>query len=151
MPDLSFLAAFAQHPATLLILTIGAVLAITVWRITPFLKDLGVRIDKSDADLKDKLDNIIESDKIQTADIADLKINMCNNVKDVLRITIYNESVAIEDRLVSARRYLLLGGNGKTSKYVKELIVKYPSEWRAILAMSKDEDKARLTKIIEEA
>jgi hypothetical protein len=110
------------------------------------LKDI---ISHSDQDLKDLLAKVMASDEKQGAQIAEMSLNVRNNVLDTLRITIYTAHIAIEDRLVAARRYFILGGNGKVALYVKSLITSYPDHWKAILAMSKPEDRATLEEVLK--
>jgi hypothetical protein len=105
-------------------------------------------VQDSDTDLKKMLNTVIDSDAKQAQQIEDLQLNLRNNVLDVLRITIYAEHIAIEDRLVAARRYFLKGGNGKVATYVKELVKDHPLEWKAIYAMSKEEERKVLYQII---
>jgi hypothetical protein len=73
------------------------------------------------------------------------------NTLDVLRITVYNESINIEDRLVAAKRYFVRGGNGKVASFVKRLTAEHISAWRTILAMVSADERKQLEKIIEEA
>jgi hypothetical protein len=142
MPDLSFLASFANHPITLAILTVGAMVGIFLWKVAPTLSS-------TDKTLKNLVDKVVASDEKQTTQIAEIKTNLRNNVLDVLRITVYNESIAIEDRLVSARRYFLLGGNGKVARYVKGLIGTYDAEWRTILAICTADERTKLEEILK--
>lgn len=165
MPDLSFLTEYAGHPVTLSILTIGAIIIIFMVKVFPHMKELMTAVRSSDKDLKDILAKVIASDAAQNeliraiqTDLHDLKTgqealrkDVNNNVLDILRITIYNEKVPIEDRLVAARRYFLLGGNGKVALYVKGLIVPYAKEWAVVLAMSTDDEKTKITHILEVA
>jgi hypothetical protein len=109
-PDLSFLAAFANNPITLAMLLVAGIVVFYLWKVGP-------NIVKPIRDLNTKVDNIILHDELQ-----DVKIN--NNMKDCLRFTIYSPDVAIEDRLVAYKRYVEIGGNGKTSEWAKENLIK---------------------------
>jgi hypothetical protein len=149
MPDLSFLASFASHPVTLSILTVGAIVIIFMVKVFPHMQELKTAIVHSDEDLKSLLTKVIASDEKQAAQIEELKLNVRNNVLDTLRLTIYTEHIAIEDRLVAARRYFILGGNGKVAEYVTVLARGYQDHWKAILAMSKPDEKAKLEEIIK--
>jgi hypothetical protein len=134
-------------------------------KVLPHMKELMDAIKHSDSDLKDILTRVIASDAAQNelikaiqadltgikTDIAGVKNDIKNNVLDVLRITIYNSDVPIEDRLVAARRYFLLGGNGKVAAYVKVLINSYGKEWSVVLAMSSEDEKAKINSILEAA
>jgi hypothetical protein len=137
MPDTSFIAAFAEHPITLSILTVGAIIVIFIWKIAPYFKDL-ISLNKN---TEAKMDAIIDSDKEQSAVIAEIKENITLNTRDILRITIYNENVATEDRLVAAKRYFLKGGNGKVASYAHKLIDAHEDMWKVILATSKPEEQ----------
>jgi hypothetical protein len=129
MPDLSFVSAFANNPITLAILMIGATVIVMVWKGNPFLKGIN-----------SKIDTLCASDTQQTADIKDMKDTVKCNTLDVLRMTVYNEGIDIEDRLVAARRYFVRGGNGKVARYVQDLASANPSAWHAIRACTKPEE-----------
>jgi hypothetical protein len=137
LPDTNFIAAFANNPLTLSILLIGATVIVFIVKGQPFLKNVF-------GGLNEKIDKLIESDTAQSAAIKDVQENVRHNTRDILRMTIYNETVDIEDRLVAARRYILRGGNGKARPYIKQLALEHPDVWRAIVTMSTDEEKALL-------
>jgi hypothetical protein len=148
-------------------------------KVFPHMKELMDAVSHSDKDLKEILAKVVASDTAQNdlimsiqgslgtikddlnsvkTDVTGLKtgldgvkLSVHNNVLDILRITVYNDKVPIEDRLVAARRYFLLGGNGKVALYVKGLILTYDKEWSVVIAMSKDEEKAKINSILEGA
>jgi hypothetical protein len=151
VPDTSFIAAFANNPLTLSILMVAAIVIITIWKISPFFKTLIDRMDTNNKDIggsieviNKKVDGLVTSDAEQAEHIR-------LNTLDVLRITVYNESVDVEDRLVAAKRYFMRGGNGKVASYVKQLSKDHPREWKTILAMVSAEERAQLEKILAEA
>jgi hypothetical protein len=134
MTDLSFIAAFANNPITLAILLIGATVIVFIVKGQPFIKGMFGGINE-------KIDAIIESDKTQSVIIDEIKENVRHNYTDLLRITIYNTAIDIEDRLVAAKRYFVRGGNGKVAEYVSTLVAEHPDVWKVILAMSSEDDK----------
>jgi hypothetical protein len=138
--NLDFVAAFANNPITLAILVVGAAVVVFITKGAPLLKEFRAGNDA----IVDKIDGIIASDAAQTKDIAEIKEHIRTTNLDVLRMTIYNESVDMEDRLVAARRYFIRNGNGKTAAYVAELVKDNPGIWRVVLAMSKPEEVALL-------
>jgi hypothetical protein len=151
VPDTSFIAAFANNPLTLSILMIAAIVIIIIWKISPFFKTLIDRMDTNNKDIgssieviNKKVDGLVTSDAEQAEHIR-------LNTLDVLRITVYNESVDVEDRLVAAKRYFIRGGNGKVAAYVKQLAQTHAREWKTILAMVSAEERAQLEKILAEA
>jgi hypothetical protein len=150
VPDTNFLTAFADHPITLIILMIGFTVLLFVWKVSPFMKDIVTQLGDKNTGIASKLDTVIERDKAQEAALADIKENVRKNTLDILRITIYNEKVDIEDRLVAARRYFLLGGNGKVAQFVLGLIAENKAVWNAVLAMSKPEEKTVLRQALGE-
>jgi hypothetical protein len=151
IPDLTFLGTYAGHPVTLSILTIGAIIIIIVWKIAPHMKELMEAVKGSNKDLKTLLEKVIASDEKQSKMITDLQSGMRNNTLDILRITIYNSEVPIEDRLVAARRYFILGGNGKVAHFVKPLIAQYTSEWSVVIAISTEDERLKIKAILEAA
>jgi hypothetical protein len=148
MPDLSFLAAFADHPITLVILCIAALVGLTLWKVAPYLKDMVKHVDTANVALTAKIDALIQSDAAQEAAISGLSEHVRLNTLDMLRLTVYNGAVDIEDRLVAARRYFLRGGNGKTAAYVRELVAQNPAAWKTILAMSSEEERTTLEGVV---
>ena len=62
-----------------------------------------------------------ESDGKQTALIEETRAVSSDNAKDILRLTFYQESLTVANRLVAGKRYLALGGNGETEKDVRPL------------------------------
>jgi hypothetical protein len=151
MPDMSFIAAFANNPLTLSILLIAAITIVVIWKISPFFKDILERMGKGNDLINDnikiidtKVNTLVESDAMQAEHIR-------LNTLDVLRITVYNENIDAEDRLIAAKRYFIRGGNGKVASYVKRLIAKYPTEWKTILAIVSVDEKTKLEQIIKEA
>jgi hypothetical protein len=142
--NLDFVAAFANNPITLAILMVGATVVVLIWKGQPLIKDFFARNDH----LSEKIDKLLESDAEQSEAIKDVQANVCHNTRDILRMTIYNEVVDIEDRLVASRRYLLRGGNGKALPYIKQLAADNPDAWRAIVAMSSDKERAILEKVV---
>jgi hypothetical protein len=150
MPDLSFLSDFAQHPLTLSILTIATIVIVFMVKVLPHMKELGLSVHKDNSETQALLKRLIESDEHQSVIISNLQSNQKNSMLDILRLTVYSTNIPIEDRLVAARRYFLLGGNGKVAHIVKPLTVQYGSEWNAILAMSTPEEKALLLKTMED-
>jgi hypothetical protein len=129
---------------------IGFSVIMFVWKVSPFMKDIVTQLGDKKTGIASKLDTVIETDKVQEAALADIKTNIRKNTLDILRITIYNEKVDVEDRLVAARRYFLGGGNGKVSKFVKVLISENQPIWNAVLAMSKPEEKEVLNQALGE-
>jgi hypothetical protein len=81
--------------------------------------------------------DIKESNDRQEVEIKCLGDEVNKNTKDTLRLTFYNELLPPEDRLVAGKRYLDVGGNGKTQRSIDEYAAKYPDIWRGILAESK--------------
>jgi hypothetical protein len=151
MIDTNFIAAFANNPLTLTILVIAAIVIIFIWKVSPFFKDLLEHMESGNSNLTtsvqtvtDKVDKLITSD---TEQAEHLRINTL----DVLRLTVYNEGIDPEDRLVAAKRYFVRGGNGKVASYVKRLIAKYPAEWKTILAIVSIDEKTKLEQIIRDA
>jgi hypothetical protein len=142
--NLDFLSAFANNPITLAILVIGASVVVLIWKGQPLIKEL---LSKSTS-MNDKIDGLLESDKAQTTAIDDIRHNLKCNTLDVLRMTIYNEAIDMEDRLVSARRYLVRGGNGKVAPYIKKLATENPEIWKTIVAMSTEEERQILAKTV---
>jgi hypothetical protein len=138
--DPSFLSAFADKPVTLAILMTALVVIFFIWKGKPFFDD----IKKGNTSLDAKIDGIIANDAKQTAAIAEIKEHIRTTNLDVLRMTIYNESVDMEDRLVAARRYFIRGGNGKVAAYATELVKENAGIWHVVLAMSKPEEVALL-------
>jgi hypothetical protein len=143
MPDLSFIGAFASNPLTLSMILIAGVTIFLIWKGQPILKDLFDRVGLSN----NKLDELIESDKVQTADIAEIKDNMRHNYLDLLRLTIYDSDLDIEDRLVAAKRYLVRGGNGKTLPLIKKLAADNPAVWNTIYTMASAEHRVLLEQV----
>jgi hypothetical protein len=150
MPDTNFIAAFANNPLTLTILMIAVVVVVFIWKVSPYFKDLLTRVDKGNQNLADKMVHLMDSDTEQTKSLNELSEHVRVNTLDTLRITIYNMEIDPEDRLVAARRYFLRGGNGRVAPYVKGLTGQYPNSWKAILAMSKPEERVKLEKALEE-
>jgi hypothetical protein len=148
MPDTGFIAAFANNPLTLTILMIATIIVVFIWKVSPFFKELADKVKTGNETLTSKVDTLMNSDAQQVKDIGEMKLHLRNTTLDVLRITIYNEGVDIEDRLVSARRYFLQGGNGKVATFVRTLTEQNPSVWKAILAMSTDEERATIEKVL---
>jgi hypothetical protein len=135
MTDLNFVAAFADNPITLAILVVGATAIVLILKGGPIIKEFR---DGNNL-ICEKIDTIVESDKKQTEAIDDIREHLKMNNLDVLRMTIYNDGVDIEDRLVAAKRYFVRGGNGKVADYVKLLVEQHPSVWKIVLATtSKD-------------
>lgn len=151
MVDTNFIAAFANNPLTLSILMIAAIIVVVIWKVSPFFKDILEKMDSGNKDLADRITTVIASDAEQAKTINDMSEHIRLNTLDVLRITVYNESVDPEDRLVAAKRYFVRGGNGKVASYVKRLIDQYPEQWKTILAMVTLDERAQLEKIIAEA
>jgi hypothetical protein len=149
MIDTSFIAAFANNPLTLTILMLAGIVGLFIWKVSPYFKDLLSRVDKGNSFLSEKVDNLLKSDSTQSEMITAISDHVRCNTLDVLRITIYNESVDIEDRLVAARRYFIRGGNGKVAGFVRTLIDQNTGIWRAIIAMSSDADKELLEKALQ--
>jgi hypothetical protein len=80
-------------------------------------------INKKDAGMHEKLDGI------QT-DIAEIRKHDAEQDKlirgislDMLKKTIHDERIPMEERMSAAVRYLRRGGNGVTRKYVEEVII----------------------------
>jgi hypothetical protein len=134
--NLDFVAAFANNPITLAILVVGASVVVFITKGAPLLKEFRAGNDA----IVEKVDALAQSDKEQTKAIADICDTMKCNTLDVLRMTVYNESIDIEDRLVAARRYFVRGGNGKVARYVQDLASANPSAWHAIRACTKPEE-----------
>jgi hypothetical protein len=143
--NLDFVAAFANNPITLAILVVGAAVVVFITKGAPLLKELSAGNDH----LSEKMDTLLASDKEQTAAISDIQVGVKNNTLDILRITIYNESLDIEDRLVAARRYVISGGNGKVAPYIAGLAKANPDIWRTIVAMSSNEERKALEDLYE--
>jgi hypothetical protein len=137
--NLDFLSAFANNPITLAILVIGGAVFAFIWKGQPFIKDLF-------GDLHMKIDQIMQNDKMQSKAIGEMRMSIRYNSLDILRITIYNEKVDIEDRLVAAKRYFVQGGNGKVLEYVIPLTKDNPVIWKTILAMLKPDEQAAMPK-----
>jgi hypothetical protein len=149
VPDTNFIAAFANNPLTLSILIIGVVLGLTIWKISPFFKDLISRIDTGNKDVREQLEKIVLSDNQQVEDIKDIKEHVRLNTLDILRMTIYNEQVDIKDRLVAAKRYFMRNGNGKVAAYVKILVDQNHIIWDTILATMDPKDVAIIEHALE--
>jgi hypothetical protein len=137
MPDTNFIAAFANNPITLAILMIAIVVVVFIWKGQPLVKDFFARNDGLNA----KIDRLLKSDEQQTASINRIQEHTKYNTLDILRITIYNDAIDIEDRLVAARRYFILGGNGKVATFVRGLVKENPSIWRTLLSITKEDEK----------
>jgi hypothetical protein len=153
LPDTNFIAAFANNPLTLSILMIAVIIVVFIWKISPFCKDLLERVTQSNdsaENMRLRIECLLKSDAEQSNAIKEISEHMRCNTLDVLRITIYNEAIDIEDRLVAARRYFIKGGNGKVAVYVQGLVKNNPSIWRTILSMTKDDEKALLPEDLKE-
>jgi hypothetical protein len=133
MPDLSFLSAFVHNPVSLVILMVGGIIIVFIWKGLPYLKYLKL-------DMFDKL-NIINQKIVDiTATINSIKevndkqeVKLDNIIKDTLRLTIYQDNLSISERLLAARRYFIAGGNGPTRKYIEENLIKGNEElWNSI-------------------
>lgn len=148
MPDTNFIAAFANNPITLTILMITVIIVIAIWKIGPYAKDIIEHIDNGNSALDSKVTDLLLSDGKQTQQITEIGEHVRLNTLDVLRITVYNEGVDPEDRLVAAKRYFIRGGNGKVAEYVKTLIAQYPHSWKTILAMVSAEERQKLVDIV---
>jgi DNA integrity scanning protein DisA with diadenylate cyclase activity len=116
---------------------VGAAIVVFIWKGQPLVKDFFARNDG----LNDKIDRLLKSDEQQTASISLIQEHTKYNTLDILRITVYNEAIDIEDRLVAARRYFILGGNGKVATYVSKLVKENPSIWRTLLSITKEDEK----------
>jgi hypothetical protein len=117
--DTDFLSSFANSPITLSILVVGALAGLLIWKGLPLLRTYNVGYDKI------------------RSGIEDIKLCCTNNAKDILRLTFYNESLGIVERLVAGKRYLACGGNGLTGKAIDELAAEHPAEWEMIQHLSK--------------
>jgi hypothetical protein len=151
MPELSFLTAFADNPLTLSIVTIGGIIVVFIWKVGPMLKDIVGKLEDGNKEhnvLSTKIEQIITSDKEQSSKIEDLKLHVRNNILDTLRLTVYDTKIDIQDRLVAARRYFLLDGNGKVAAHVNVLIKENPEIWKTVLLMSKDSEREKLISIL---
>jgi hypothetical protein len=149
MVDTNFIAAFANNPITLTILIIGAIILVTIWKVSPFFKNLLEKMDTGNETVQTQLNKVIESDEQQSKDIQDIKQHLRFNTLDILRMTIYNEQVDIKDRLVAAKRYFMRDGNGKVATYVRNLVTQNQVVWDTILAMCTPDDQLKLTKALE--
>jgi hypothetical protein len=152
MPDVGFLTAFADNPLTLAILTVGAIVVVFIWKVSPMFKDIVSKLEDSNVGhdaINCKIEQIIESDKVQSSKIEDLRLHVRNNILDTLRLTIYNTEIDVQDRLVAARRYFLLDGNGKVAMHVNELIKENPEIWKTVMLMSKEEERIKLEAILK--
>jgi hypothetical protein len=133
MPDLSFLSEFVHTPVSLVILMVGGIIIVFIWKGLPYLKYIKL-------DMFDKLDSINKKIVDTTATINSIKevndkqeVKLDNIIKDTLRIIIYQDTLSISERLLAARRYLEIGGNGPTQKYVEENLIKGNEElWNSI-------------------
>lgn len=150
MPNTDFIAAFADHPLTLLILMIATIIVVFIWKVSPYFKDLLAHVDKGNAELTSKVNALVVSDTEQAKTLNEFSEHIRVNTLDTLRITVYNDGIDPEDRLVAARRYFIRGGNGKVAKYVQALIKEYPNSWKAILAMSKPDEVKLLEKALND-
>jgi hypothetical protein len=130
------------------ILTVGAIVIIFLVKVFPHMTKLSTSIAKSDDDLKALLAKVISSDEQQSIAIADLRTANRNVALDILRLTVYNEAVPIEDRFVAARRYFIMGGNGKVAHFIKPLTETNQAAWAAIVAMSSEDEKKTLNKAL---
>jgi hypothetical protein len=144
MDDLSWVSAFANNPVTMTILTVGAIAVIFMWKVAPLLKDMHL----TNHAVNDKIDKIAASDKEQHTKLCELTDAVTYNARDILRLGVYNTSAGVEEQLIAAKRYLLVGGNGKTKVYVNALIEKNRSEWNMLVAMSSDEERNKLKDIL---
>jgi hypothetical protein len=145
--NLDFLSAFANNPITLAILVIGAAVVVFITKGAPLLKEFRGANDS----INEKVDTIIENDKRQNKDITEMKDHLRTNNLDVLRMTIYNEGIDIEDRLVAAKRYFVRGGNGKVAEYVHSLVEQHPSVWKIVLATTSQDKIALLPESLRSA
>jgi hypothetical protein len=87
------------------------------------------------------VETIEESDVRQEEKLDKLSGTVWNNTKDVLRLTFYNTALSPEERLVSGKRYLDAGGNGKTQKAIEDFADQYPDIWRGIEMAMRVQDK----------
>jgi hypothetical protein len=150
MIDTNFIAAFANNPLTLTILVVAAIVIIFIWKVSPFFKDLLEHIELGNTNTQVNMQAITTKvDTLITSDAAQAESIRCNTL-DILRITVYNSGIAIEDRLVAAKRYFMQGGNGKVASYIKQLIADHAHEWKVVLAMVSEQERAKLEKIIKD-
>lgn len=88
--------------------------AIVVALITGSLSLIGVcitvwaTIRKANADLKRKVDTLVEHDEEQYLGI--------------LRLTVMSENMPISERLIAGQKYVKKGGNGDVKKYYQKLL-----------------------------
>jgi hypothetical protein len=115
--DLSWLSAFANNPITLAILMIAVVIIFFIWKGLPFVKEIKLNAFGKIENIENNILEIKEENKKQGTAI-------CNVTKDTLRMTIYQNELDITERLIAAKRYLSIGGNGQTQKYIEEILIK---------------------------
>jgi hypothetical protein len=153
LPDTNFIAAYADHPLTLAILMITIVIVVYIWKIGPFYKDIIAKLrsgNQTTNEVSVRIDALLKSDEEQTKAIYEIKDQVKHNNLDLLRLNIYNENLDIEDRLVTASRYFIQGGNGKVAEYTKSLIAEHPHVWRTIVAMVSKPEKEKLKTVLGE-
>jgi hypothetical protein len=132
--DLNWLQAYAGNPATLSILMLTIIIIVFIWKGLPYLKDFK---DKNKNQLEDITNKINENKKLEEK----LLIKLDNLAKDTLRNTIYSEKLSVPERLLAARRYFDVRGNGETEKFVKEELINDNEEvWQLIKKFEYEKD-----------
>jgi hypothetical protein len=139
MPDLSWLAAFAEHPLTLIIVMTSGLLGLWLWKIGPTFK-LGVASIKDEVAkntskidvISSQIEEIKAHDTAQDAQIRNIHLT-------TLKKGIFDARLPLSERMGDAARYLKYGGNGPTKKYIdEELIPKDPELWRTLDSLIKN-------------
>ena len=158
--DQTWLQGIIHEPIALIILGIIVILFIIVWRVAPKFVDKHaefkiLEINKKYEQINNETNSVVHniSDRFSTvetyiennkrnieeikSEVHQLRNEMKQNNKAVLRLQIFDDSLDDYSRLEAGIEYFKLGGNGKGKAKILEIATNNPEAWDVICRNSK--------------